>query len=363
MYFNFNKFLNILLSILFLGFESLASPQEYSLSELNLAKIVQRQQDFFKYAEGLLTHDEEELTKMAQDIVSSYERHLAENQNDVHALILFGKFLQKVDQKDRAIDYFLRADVINPKLAVVKQQMGNYLVQKGRIVDAFPFYMLTVRIAPDVPNYHFEIGSFIHLFLDDLVDAEIVDQESGMALSHRSFKEATTLAPQTFEYALRYAQSFFDYPSSDKRDALAQWDALLENFTDLSKAEVDYVNLCKARILIELKRKEEARILIQGISTESLSESKLSILRQIVIPKPKKKVSEDSGRPNPKIQTEGQLKTGFVFPTDEHLFRMSKVSQRLREEKLLSELRLDVFRAHLNEEGKIRIEFSANSDP
>ena len=62
--------------------------------------------------------------------------YIGENSNDTHALLLYGKFLRKVGQNEHALSYFLRADSINPKLAVVKQQIANYLVEKQRPVDA-----------------------------------------------------------------------------------------------------------------------------------------------------------------------------------------------------------------------------------
>jgi cytochrome c-type biogenesis protein CcmH/NrfG len=68
------------------------------------------------------------MTRHAQDIVAAYESYLSDNPKDVHALILFGKFLRKVGQQEHAVDFFIQADKINPKLAVVKQQHANYLI-------------------------------------------------------------------------------------------------------------------------------------------------------------------------------------------------------------------------------------------
>ena len=53
-----------------------------------------------------------------------------------------------------------------------------------------------------------------------------------------------------------------------------------------------------------------------------------------------------------------RTKTGFRFPTDEHLKRMRLVSDRLNEERLLSELKLDVLKAGLDYKGNVKIEFS-----
>ena len=330
--------------------------RSHSLAERNLARIIDKQIEFFQYSKEMTKYEESELTRKAQEIVSSYESHLAENPKDVNALILFAKFLQNVGQANRAIDYYLEADLIDPKLAVVKQQIANYLIEEGRTVDAFPFLMMTVKIAPQEATYHFQIGNFIHLFMDELISANILSIDSARSLMSNSFKEASVLAPQTFEYSLRYAQSFFDNPNSNKMDALQVWESLLKNFPERSTAEIDYVNLCKARILIELNQKKAAKRLIQTVTTKNLTKSKLSLLKQAVKQKMESSIPKKEVKQNP-----DSLKTGFSFPTDEHIFRMRSVSQRLQEEKLLSELKLDVLKARLDNSGNIKVELSKRS--
>ena len=51
-------------------------------------------------------------------MVSSYEAYISENPKDTHALILFGKFLSQVGQQKHALNYFLEADALSPKIAV-----------------------------------------------------------------------------------------------------------------------------------------------------------------------------------------------------------------------------------------------------
>ena len=99
-------------------------------------------------------------------------------------MILFGKFLDKVGQQDHAVNYFLEADSLNPRLAVVKQQIGNYLIGEGRPVDAFPFFMLTLEIEPQQPAYHFHLANYLFLFEDEVVQAEIMDEEATKSFMH-----------------------------------------------------------------------------------------------------------------------------------------------------------------------------------
>lgn len=329
-----------------------ATPSGYSLAERNLAKVIQEQFAFFEYAKESHSDQEAELTRKAQSVVSAYEVHLAENPDDVNGLILFGKFLNKVGQNKQAVDYFLKADLLEPKLAVIKQQIANYLVESGKVVDAFPFFLMAAQLSPKVADYHFELGTFIYLFSTELTQEKILTPEASSALMLESFKTATILSPKKLEYALRYAQCFFDCPNYEKQEALSQWDLILADFSNLSIAETDYIKLCKARILIELKRKREAKKLIQSVSSKTLTKSKLSLL---------KKASDTKGRVLPlkssKKSNKEAIKTGFIFPTDKHLQRMQSVSSRLNEEKLLSELTLDVLKARLDGAGSVKLEF------
>ena len=342
------------LCIVLLTFSTLIGREKaFSLAEINLGRILDAQIKFFHFAKNSTPALEGELTRKAQEIVTSYEDYLAENPGDINALLLFAKFLQKVGQSERAIDYYLEADQIDPKLAVVKQQIANHLIKEGRPLDAFPFLMMTAQIAPQEATYHFEIGNYIHLFSSELVDGKILSSTSVKSMMRESFKQAFLLSPDCFEYVLRYGQSFFDDPNSDKLESLKIWDSLLTDFPNRTNTEIDYLKLCKARVLIELNRREDAKELIQTVNSKDLKKSKVSLLKQAEKEIIKRK--EPSQREKKNIN---RTKTGFRFPTDEHLKRMRLVSDRLNEERLLSELKLDVLKAGLDYKGNVKIEFS-----
>ena len=105
-----------------------------SLSDLELSKIIEQQNRLLRHGKDW---SEDELTRQAQQIVTSYESYLLENPNDLNALLLFGKFLRKTGLHESAVSLFLQADQINPNIAVVKQEIGNFLVEDGKVVEAF----------------------------------------------------------------------------------------------------------------------------------------------------------------------------------------------------------------------------------
>jgi tetratricopeptide (TPR) repeat protein len=332
---------------------------EITLSEKILNQIIDRQEKFFKIGKSATKTSEQEMTRHAQDIVAAYESYLSDNPKDVHALILFGKFLRKVGQQEHAVDFFIQADKINPKLAVVKQQLANYLIEKGKPVDAFPYFILTIELNPNEAVYHFHLGNFLFLFQKELINEGILNRLSAQSFMHRSFLEATILKPNNFDFQLRYAQSFFDFPESNKAKALIAWEKIEKNFPDRSKLEHDYFRLCRARVLLELNRQKDASLLINSVSSKSLQEVRDALLLQAndnkLAPVPIHK--PDTQEKNNK-QSYHQFNHKNFLPTDPHLERLRKLTSRLIEEKMLSDLKVDAIKANYNKSGEIKIQIT-----
>lgn len=324
----------------------------FSLAERKLLKIIRHEEQFFLQNQNFI-NDPKELSRKAQDLVSLYESYLAENPNDTNALILFGKFLNKVGQKSIAIDFFLKADTLNPKLAVVKQQIGNFLVENEKPLEALPFFISAIQIDPLVPDYHFHLGNFLHIYKEKISMSQILGQKSVEQFSHECFAKAAEKRPISFEYRLRFAQSFFDYPECNRNKAIAVWDKIMSDFnSSLKKSEIDYINLCKARIMLELNQNEQAGLLVQEVSTKALVKSKKELLENIN-KKPK--------NPNSNKEIKGD-KTGNIGISnyDPHIARLKLITEKLIEEKLIKQLHSDRIRANQETNGEIR--FSVNSD-
>lgn len=325
---------------------------EITLSDKKLIDILNSQEKFFSQSQDRLNIDIRELGRQAQEIVSAYESYLSQNSDDTNALILFGKFLKKVGQEEHAIEYFVKADEVNPKLAVVKQQLANYLIENGKPVDAFPYLILTVELAPFTAAYHFNLGNFIYLFEDDLINDGILSRKSSQSFMHRSFQKACEIDTKNFEYYLRYAQSFFDYPESNKKEALSIWQKIEKNFPKRSDLENEYFRLCRARILLELGRKKEAHILLNTVKSNSLEKVKKTLLNR----SHKNQKNQDL-KPHTK-QSFFKTDQKIFLPSDPHLKRLQKMAADFLEEKMLSELKSDAIRAKYNNKGEIEIEFS-----
>lgn len=331
--------------------------EQITLSSQILGRIIDKQTRFFEKSSDTDNHSSSELTRKAQEIVSDYEVYLGENPKDTNALILYGKFLRKVGQEQHAVDYFLEADSVNPKLAVVKQQLGNYLIEEGRPVDAFPFLIMTIELAPSQPDYHFHLGSFLFLFEEELVREKIISKDRAGSFMHKSFEQAAKLSPANFDYQLRYAQSFFDYPDSSKQHALHVWNKLVQKFPKRSNTEKDYFKLSKARILLDLNRKSDALTLLKSVSSSALESAKKSLILQVNVKEATKEKPKEDGK-----QSSMEVDHRFFIPDDPHLERLKELTSRIKEEKMLTELKADAIKARVGEDGEIKIDLSQNAD-
>ena len=247
-----------------------------TVASLELSKIID-QQNFVFSKVGIWTEDE--FKQQAQGIVNQYESFLVENPNEVNALILYGKFLRKTGHEHEAADLFFRADKINPDIAVVKQGIGNFLAENDKYTAAFPFFLQATQLADEEPEYHYNLGSFLY-FSKDKIRLPEIEQDLD-ELMHESFRKASKLEPNNFQYQLRFAQSFFDYNQSDKSDGLLQWEKLMKSFGNRPHAEMDYLKIGKVRMLIYLGQDEEANLLLESIKTNSLLRSKETLIKEL----------------------------------------------------------------------------------
>ena len=163
-------------------------------------------------------------------------------------------------------------------------------------VDALPFFIAAVDIDPSVPEYHFHLGNFLHIFKDKIIDAELLSLDLLEKFSNNCFEKVAQTKPESFDYRLRYAQSFFDCKHMDQKKALRVWESIEVDFSELSKIERDYLNLCKARLLWELNEEKKAKSLIENVSANSLQGAKAELQSVFNKKKDKDKLNEKDSK-------------------------------------------------------------------
>ena len=333
-------------------------PNGLTLAQARLAGIVAKQQRLFAAVSDDKAPDVKELTRKIQGLVADYESYLADNPKDLTALILYGKFLRGVDQPGPATGMFIKADKIDPGVAVVKQQIANYLAEEGRIAEALPYLLRAVELSPKTAVYHNQLGTFLFLFSDELIRLGITTKSSNDRNMVIAFREAAKLEPENIQYQMRYAQSFFDVSKPDWKEALMVWQKLSIH-EHRSQEEGEYLLLCQARVLLELGRRDEARKLIDRVRSPAMRATKQKLLDLLAAPpdkqqlpvEPKKEEINQSKDKN----TEWRRPSPDELFFDENLKNLRKIAERLEEEKLLRDLRVEAVRATYDDKGKVKM--------
>ena len=93
-------------------------------------------------------------------------------------------------------------------------------MEKGRPMDALPFFVEATKISPLSHEYHFHLGNFLFIFREQILLNKILEKKSLQKLTHQCFEKAASLQSTSFQYRLRFAQSFFDYEESNNTEAI-----------------------------------------------------------------------------------------------------------------------------------------------
>jgi tetratricopeptide (TPR) repeat protein len=214
-----------------------------------------------------------------RDVITAYENLLRSAPDYAEAYAAYGLILGRTGNRDAAVKAFLRANKLNPRLALVKNQLGNILAEDGDYTEALPYYLAAIELEPEEPLYHYQLGSLLHEFRRLMIADEMFTDETLTAKSHDAFRRAAALAPDNWGYAYRYAESFYDAIDPDWPAALAEWQKL--EVRAKPGLELQTVRLHIARVLVEADRYDEARPILETITEPALQEHKQTVIAVI----------------------------------------------------------------------------------
>ncbi len=251
-----------------------------TLADRRLARIVAQQNAVYADLADAIDQplDAEQENRLA-NIASQYDSFLTEAPDHLYGHILYGKFLRDVGEYEQANVIFLRANQINPNIAVVKQQIGNYLAETGNYVIALPYFLAAVELEPNAPIYNYQLGELIHRYRDFLIDDGAYDRDGLDQEMLHAFRRAAELDPNNPNYRFRYAEAYFDLQTERWEQALEVWQAVARQ--DLSQREKDVARLQTARVLIKLGRTDAARQQLEAVTNPTLLPARDELLLQL----------------------------------------------------------------------------------
>jgi len=252
-----------------------------SLADRRLSDLAQREQAFYEKLENNPdAFDQAAKQRRLREFAQGYRAYLDDHPENVHALVLYAKLLRRAGHEKKAFRAFLKADALKPDIAVVKQQIGAYLAERGKGKAALPFHLLCVELRPEEPVYQFQLGQLLATFRDTFIDDGIYSAAALDRAMLRAFRNAAEQQPGNIDFQMRLGEAYYDVASPDWEKAYAHWQQVREQ-ADRELLR-DIVDLHRARVLGKLGRHAEAIRLARTTETPpALDASRDELLRKL----------------------------------------------------------------------------------
>ncbi|MGJ3244025.1 MAG: tetratricopeptide repeat protein [Opitutales bacterium] len=251
-----------------------------TLADKRLAEIQAEQQALAEaYARDANQFDATEWQRRLRQLADRYDAYLAENPEDTTALILYGKFLRSVDATEQAVEVFLRVDQIDPDIAVVKQQIGNYLAENGRYMAALTYFLRALELDPEVARYHFQVGELLFRYREEFLLDGLYSRSDLDAAMLDAFRQAYQFEPDNTGFALRLGEAFYDIRDPDWAAARTHWETVLAQVDEPLTRDACRLHL--ARVLGKLGQLDKARELAETVTAPALQHSRNALLTEL----------------------------------------------------------------------------------
>ena len=223
--------------------------------------------------------DEANCKRELQGIIFDFEDFLRACPKDAMGHTAFGRLLGKVGMRRESVAMLLKANQLDPDIPFVKNQLGNYLAEEGKALEAVNYFLAAIRLAPREALYHYQLGTLLHEARDDFLKSGDWKRAALDQAMHDAFRRAADLAPDNFAFAYRYAESFYDIDPPHWDEALKVWGELEDRCAP--GLEKETVRLHAANILLKQGRIDHARLLLNAVSDEKLAAQKQKLLDQL----------------------------------------------------------------------------------
>jgi len=195
-----------------------------TMAEKNLKDIVARQRDLLGRAEKEGDHlDVAWLRGELQSVINSYDILIQKSPDFAAAYVAYGMLLGQVGMTREAVGILLKANQLDKEIPVVKNEIGRFLAEDGKLVEALPWIMAAIDLEPQQPLYHYHLGKLLIEGRDDFIKTGQFTRAALDKAMLQAFARAAELAPKNFAYAYRQAEAYYDLETPQWDDALALW--------------------------------------------------------------------------------------------------------------------------------------------
>ncbi|MCF3652403.1 tetratricopeptide repeat protein [Synoicihabitans lomoniglobus] len=256
------------------------SADEGARAELQ-ALLVLQQELLGRAAAAEHQDDVDDLRPRMQTLVFDFEKFLRTYPKNTDGLVAYSMLLGNplIDERERAKALLLKANSLNPELPIVQNQLGKYLAEEGKPLDALNYFLSAVQLRPDEPLYHFQVGQLLGAARDDFLrSGEWTVTQVDTAMQH-ALAEAVRLEPESLPYAYRYAESYYDLHETRWTEALEKWEELEARVE--SPAEKQLMRLHRANVLMFAGDLDAAEVLLEGAFEEVLLSQRGRLLTRL----------------------------------------------------------------------------------
>jgi cytochrome c-type biogenesis protein CcmH/NrfG len=174
---------------------------------------------------------------------------------------------------------------LDSDIPLVKNELGNYLAEEGKPLEALNYYLSAVKLEPKEPLYHYQIGTLLYEARDDFLKS---GEWTRAAIDHsmqEAFRNASELAPDRIEFSYRYAESFYDMQDPDWAAALKAWEGMEARAT--ADIERQTMRLHQANVLLNMGDSARAGKVLDTVTDPALAAQKQKLVA-LLAPAPAK---------------------------------------------------------------------------
>lgn len=248
-----------------------------SMAVFMLKQLNEREERAYeRYERAIAADDVAQVKGELQSVVDGYDALISQSPAFAPAYVSYGLMLNRIGETKPSYAMFLKADELDPNIAIVKNQLGNYMAEEGKYPEAYGFYLQAIDLAPKEPLYYVQAGNILLAYRKFFVaDALFTSQEIDAEIQER-FRRAAKISPDDHSYKLRYAQSFFEIENPNWEKALETWQEMMSHA--VSEDERQVVTLYIARVRFELGHHSAVRKLLKKVDHPNMQKTKQDLL-------------------------------------------------------------------------------------
>ena len=218
-----------------------------------------------------------------------YKRFLNNHPRHARAMVAYGDLLYDRHSEEEGMQWWERAIAVDPREAYAYNDIANHYGHNGRAGDALRYYEKAIELAPTEPIFRFNWATTCQLFRNESRAVHGWNKDEIFQHSLEQFRSARDLAPKDFEMASVYAETFYEMPKPDWREAYEAWRFCLNQ--PLNDRQREFVCGNIARVCVRLGRYDEAREWVAKLSSSEQEFVRRAIERKIA------ELSQPTGAP------------------------------------------------------------------